>query len=76
MNAIPSLLESAQTPELTFAISKFTAMSYEWDRAAAALKQRDYDAFDRHMARFNEIKDSTEEGPGRQRASDNPSRTY
>jgi len=57
-----SLLESAQTPELSFAISKFTAMSGEWDRAAAALKQRDYDAFDRHMAKFNEIKDSNPGG--------------
>jgi len=60
MNAIPSLLESAQTPELTFAISKFMAMGVEWDLAAAALKQRDYAAFDRHMAKFNEIKDSNE----------------
>jgi hypothetical protein len=62
MNAIPSLLESAQTPERTFAISKFMAMGVEWDRAAAALKQRDYAAFDRHMAKFNEIKDSNPGG--------------
>jgi hypothetical protein len=67
MNAIPSLLESAQTPELTFAISKFMEMGDEWDRAAAALKQRDYAAFDRHMAKFNAIKDSNEgAGAGQQ----------
>lgn len=58
-----SLLESAQTPE--FAISKFMAMSDEWDWAAAALKQRDYAAFDRHMAKFNEIKDAKEAANGR-----------
>ena len=44
------------------------AISDEWDRAAAALKQRDYAAFDRHMAKFNEIKDSQGEGRGWQQS--------